>query len=144
MAATNRETFLREWVDRVWSHGDLSYVDRYISPDYVMHSPGAPMEVHGPADFKKFVTLFRTAVPDFTMTLDEVVEDGSRAAWRCTSKGTHTGSFLGAPPTGNPVCVTVIVVSHFKGDQYVEDYVNIDSLGMLQQFGILPQLQPAN
>ncbi len=57
---------------------------------------------------------------------------------RWTYRGTHRGVFQGTPPTGKPVTLTGISVWRFDGTQIVENWHELDTLGLLQQLGALP------
>ena len=45
---------------------------------------------------------------------------------------------MGIPPTGKHVTITGIVISRFAGGKWVEDWSNWDTLGMMQQLGVVP------
>ena len=50
------------------------------------------------------------------------------------------GDFLGIPPTGNAVEMTGITIYRFAGGKIVEAWSNADSMGMMQQLGVIPPL----
>jgi steroid delta-isomerase-like uncharacterized protein len=41
-----------------------------------------------------------SAYPDFTITIEQTVEQGDTVATRYTHRGTQTGEFMGQPPSG--------------------------------------------
>ena len=47
---------------------------------------------------------------------------------------------LGISPTSVRVTVTGIVIARIAGGKIVEDWANWDTLGMLQQLGVVPPL----
>ncbi len=49
--------------------------------------------------------------------------------------GTHTGSFIGNPPTGRPVAVHGIILAGIENGRTVEGWILVDQMGMLQQLG---------
>src|SRR5215468_8700880 len=98
MTAEETRAFLHNWVEQVWSQGNTELIDRYVAPEYTMTSPGAP-EVRGPEGFHRFHEMWRTALPDFHMTLEDVLVEGDRATWRVTASGTQRGEMFGIPPT---------------------------------------------
>src|SRR5437868_1763539 len=97
-AEKNKET-IRQWVEGGWNNGNLGLVDEMYLPDYAIHDPSAPNVPTGREAFKGFVTTFRTAMPDFHMTVEDLVAAGDKVAWRFTVTATQTGELMGIPPT---------------------------------------------
>jgi steroid delta-isomerase-like uncharacterized protein len=122
--------------------GKLDEADALMASDYIYRSPGMP-EMRGPEGFKQLVSMFRTAFPDLNMVIDDMLADGDKVAFRWTGTGTHQGDLMGIPPTGKRVTTTGLVISRFAGDKVVEDYEIIDTLGMMQQLGIVPAPEQA-
>jgi len=50
---------------------------------------------------------------------------------------------MGLPPTGKQLAVSAIITERFRDDQAVEHWSLFDSLGMMQQLGLVPPPQPA-
>ena len=53
--------------------------------------------------------MFRSAMPDVWVTVDQIVAEDDKVACRWTSTGTHEGDLFGIPPTGAKVAVTATV-----------------------------------
>ena len=45
---------------------------------------------------------------------------------------------MGIAPTGQPISVTAISINHVANDKVVEQWFNVDDLGLLQQLGMIP------
>ncbi len=45
---------------------------------------------------------------------------------------------MGIPPTGRQVTVAGIDINRFAEGKSVEHWLNMDTLGMLQQLGVIP------
>ncbi len=134
----NRSTVYK-WAEGGWNNGNLDLVDEMFSPNYMIHDPSAPGFPGGTEAFKGFVNGFRTALPDVHCTVEDTIAEGNTVVWRWTMRGTHLGSLMGIPPTGKYAVVTGIVMSRFDGDgKWAEDYINWDTLGLLQQIGAVP------
>ena len=136
MSAEQNKAIISRWVAGGWNGGDLSLVDEFYA-GYTLHSPGIP-DVQGTEAFKAFVTMYRSAFPDIHFTLEDMVAEGDKVAWRATTRGTHQGDFMGILPTGRPIVVASSIVSRFENGKWAEDWVLIDTLGMLQQLGVIP------
>jgi predicted ester cyclase len=74
------------------------------------------------------------------MTIDEMVVEGSTVAMRYTSRGTHSGPTptLGIPPTGAKTTTAHCTFVHFKEGKIVKQWDLEDTLGLLQQLGVVP------
>ena len=55
-----------------------------------------------------------------------------------TGTGTHQGDLLGMAPTQKPAKVMGIWIHHLAGGKIVESWNVWDTLGMLQQLGVIP------
>ncbi len=130
----------RELLERhtaeVWNEGELEKVDRYIAPDYVEHDPSVKETVDGPAAYRRNVELFRSAFPDLSVTILDVVVEGDKIAMRQRWEGTHEGEFLGVEATGNHVEGSSYVFCRIEGEQIAETWVESDMLPVLEQLGV--------
>ena len=59
---------------------------------------------------------------------------------RLTFGGTHQGTFQGMPPTGKQVTGSGISIHRIANGKIAEAWVNFDTLGMLQQLGVIPAM----
>ena len=64
------------------------------------------------------------------------------SAARWTMGGTATGEFRGIPGTGKTYVMTGMTFDKWEGDRIVEEWVNYDLLGALQQTGVIPETAP--
>ena len=53
-------------------------------------------------------------------------------------RGTHEGELGGMAPTGRAVTMTGMDMIRLREGQLVEDRVEVDQLGMMQQLGAIP------
>jgi steroid delta-isomerase-like uncharacterized protein len=139
-ADTNKEIVRRLGVEP-WE-GNLGVIDELVAPDYVGHDPAQP-EMHGPEGIKEFITGYLAGFPDGRITIDGQLAEGDMVATRWTGRGTHQGELMGIPPTGKQVTVSGITISRVKNGKVVEEWSNWDTLGMLQQLGVVPAMAGA-
>jgi predicted ester cyclase len=95
----------KELVQRLYSAfdtGGVDLLDEVVDPDFVDHDP-MPDQVPGLAGLKQAVGLFRAGFPDGELTPNELIAEHDKVVARVTIRGTHSGEFLGVPPTGQPI-----------------------------------------
>jgi steroid delta-isomerase-like uncharacterized protein len=132
------KTIARRWMEELWSQGNSDVADEIIAANYAVHDPGTPGRVGGVEGEKHTVTMYRTVFPDLRFTMEDVVGEGDRVVVRWTTRGTHRGELMGVPPTGKQVVVTGISILRIANGKIAEHKLNWDTLGMLQQLGIVP------
>lgn len=125
------------FVKEVLVEGDLERIDEYVAEDYVGHNSSVPEDIHGPEGFREFVTMLRSAFPDFDVTIQDLIADDNKVCQRSRQSGTHEGAFMGLEPTGKEVESSGIVIYQIEDGQIVEDWAQIDMLGTMQQLGVI-------
>jgi steroid delta-isomerase-like uncharacterized protein len=136
MSAENKALVLRLF-EEVWNQGNLAAIDELFAASYVRYDPTAP-EAKGLAGFKQFVTMLRTAFPDIHSTPEDLIAEGDKVVARATWRGTHQGEYLGIAPTGKHVAVMGTVTLRIAHGKFQEGWLNMDTLGLLQQLGAFP------
>lgn len=119
-------------VEAFWGAGDPAAYDRVFAADFVDHTPHPPGAAATP---RETLLALQAAFADVRTTIDDLLVQGDKVAWRWTFHGTHTGQALGAPPTGRRVVFSGITIDRIAGDRIVERWSQIDVLGLLRQLG---------
>lgn len=65
--------------------------DDLFVPNYAHHDASTPDFGHGPESEKKRATLYRNALQDFRLTIEELIADGETAVARWSCRGAHKG-----------------------------------------------------
>ncbi len=134
--ADERRKLITDAWAAAWDHGDVDALDAVLSPDYRRRAH-AGEEGLSLAEFKASIVATRSAFPDLTTTIDEILVDGDRAAVRWHSSGRHERPFLGVPPTHRQVEVSGATFARFQGDRVVEEFVTWDPRALLSALGII-------
>jgi steroid delta-isomerase-like uncharacterized protein len=114
-------------------------VDDLLVPNYIHHDPSLPPEMQRGRDaYKQINTMFRVAFPDLTVTVEDLVAEGNKVAARWIWGGTQQGEMMGIPPTNKHVTATGTSIHRVAEGKIVESWFNFDSLGMMQQLGVVP------
>ncbi|MHC4301238.1 MAG: ester cyclase, partial [Planctomycetota bacterium] len=130
---TNK-ALVRRMIDEVMNQQNLAVVDELFAADYVMHDPAWPMEVKGPEGFKQWAgAMLEPFFSDGEVAVNDMIADEDKVVVRWTWSATHTGEFMGIPPTGRQITIAGISIHRFADGKFVESWVNYDSMGMMQQ-----------
>jgi steroid delta-isomerase-like uncharacterized protein len=116
--------------------GKVAVVDDVVAEGCVDHDPlpGQPEGREGQRWTCQMVVdgLSDRSIEEFYLADgDKVVE-----SWVCS--GTHTGDFLGIPPTGKRLDVRGMEVWRVADGQIVERWGVVDSGAIMEQLGLLP------
>ena len=90
---------MTRFVDEVWNEGDLDVADEIFHP--AATSPSAPDLPPGGAGVRIIASMFRTAFPDFHMTIEDTIVEYPFIVVRFMETGTNGGPLMGMPATGN-------------------------------------------
>jgi len=139
MSAKEIKALTRRWFEEA-NKGKAAFMaimDELYATDIVFH--GATGEdIHGLKDYKQFFSNLFDAFPDLHFTFDDMVVEGDKVACRWTFTGTHKGEFRGIPPTNKKVTIWAITISRIVGGKAVEEWERFDTLGWMQQLGLVP------
>jgi steroid delta-isomerase-like uncharacterized protein len=116
---------------------DFAAAEAMLAPDTVNHSP-MPGEPAGIEGFRYRMGVLTQAFPDIRFVTEDVVAEGEHVATRGAIVGTHSGSFMGAPPTGRTVRVSFIDLLRFVDGKLTEHWVQADFMGLMRQLGLAP------
>ena len=136
MPADKNKEIIRKIFEDGMNNRNLSVFEEYVSPQYVNH--GIPGHQPGVEGFKEIINQFTEAFPDMKITQDEIIADGDSVATRGSWTGTNKGSFMGMPATGKQVNVQYMDFWKLKDGKCVENWVQMDTAGLMQQLGAQP------
>lgn len=81
---------------------NLDVLDEIFAPEFIDHA-ASPDQPPGPEGLKQFFAMMDSGFPDFHATVEDMLAEGDKVAFRFTFHGTHQGEFMGIPPTGKQV-----------------------------------------
>jgi steroid delta-isomerase-like uncharacterized protein len=137
MSTGDNEALARRAFDAINQRNWAGFYE-LIAPDIVLHN--ASMTMQGLEAYKQFISMYVTAFPDLHFTIEDLIAKGDRVVARYTAQGTQQGELMGIAPTGKQTTVTVISITRWANDKFVEEWLNFDALGMLQQLGVVPSM----
>jgi len=134
---TVNKTVIKRFVDECLNKKNLEALHELVMEDFMEQ---VPFPGQGPGREGLRVTLvgFHQAFADSHWTLQEQIAEGDTVVSRFTMTGTHRGEFLGIPATGRPVNVWGVVIDVVRGGKMVGSRILMDTLGLMQQLGVIP------
>jgi steroid delta-isomerase-like uncharacterized protein len=130
-------SFMARFVEFINS-ADEKLANELVSPNAIFHVPGRPEPMTGPAGYMAIVAMMRGGFSDIQWTLEEAIAEENKIAARFTMTGTHTGPFMGVPPTQKTIRVQALNIYHLENGKIVKEYGQPDILGLLMQLGAFP------
>lgn len=129
----------REFMQRVFNEGDMSFAEKTLSDDFVDHTPAPGMKGDKASAIEMF-KMMSEQVPDSTSEILDIVATGNKVAVRTRISGTDTEGFMpGMPATGKSFSVESIDVMTFnENGENTEHYGIFDMMGAMGQLGLLP------
>lgn len=133
------KSIVTEFIQALFTRGDLDAVDEYLAPDFVNNDPpfGASADREG---MRSAGALFRSVFPDWHSDLHLLVAEGDIVVEQFTATGTHTGApLMGVAPGGETVTLPGINIFRLRDGQIVERWGRLDDLSFRRQLGLSDQ-----
>jgi len=121
-----------------WNGRNFAVIDELCSANFTMHDPSAPHLANGPEAAKAYIGALVAAFPDLHMQVHDLFGEADRVSLRWSAEGTQQGVFNGIPPTNQRVCVSGQAIYRIANGRIEEDWIIVDTYGMLQQLGVIP------
>jgi len=115
VSAQENKAVSRRVAQEIFNGGNLDLADELYAPDYVLHDPSLPEDLHGPEGIKQYAAMSLGAFPDARVTVEDQIAEGDKVVDRWTATGTPTGDLMSVPPTGRRIEVSGITISRFAG-----------------------------
>jgi predicted ester cyclase len=127
---------VRDYIDALFTRGDLSAVDRYLAEDFVDHDPPFGLGA-GKEGIRAAAAAIRAGFPDWHSELHRLIAEGDYVVEHFTASGTHRGEVFGAAPTGAIVALQGMQIFRLDRGVIVERWGRLDELGMLRRLGVV-------
>ena len=131
--AQNKDVVTRYWNGK-WNERRAGTLDELQTPDVVYH--GTSMSMNGREEYKQVYDVFRSALHDTRLEIQELIAEGDRVMSRVSLRCVHGGEFEGLPPTGREIELDAFTVFRLVDGRIAEEWEIIDELGMMQQIGM--------
>jgi predicted ester cyclase len=111
--------------------------DELMAPDVVCHFNSGSEPIIGLEANKAFnASLFR-GFPDIRHIIEDLIAEEDKVIYRTTLQGTHTGDFLGIPPTGKTAKMNDFTLLRIVERKIVEWWYESNLLELMKQLGLM-------
>jgi steroid delta-isomerase-like uncharacterized protein len=135
---SDHKQLVEDFIQALFTRGDLGAADTYLSPDFVDHDPTLPGSGSGPGAMREAAGYFRRALPDWRSDVEQLIAEGDLVVERFTARGTHSGELMGVAPTGRELILQGINIFRVSDGRIIERWGRLDQLGFFRQLGLVP------
>ena len=141
MSTEDNKVAVRRFYEEIINKKNVTALEVFINTNCLDHAlpAGIPTGIEGS---KQFISMFLMAFPDLHFTVEDMIAEGDKVVARLTIQGTQTGSFLGISPTGRHATIGCIDINRMSDGKSMEHWLEMDTLGLLQQLGVIPVSSP--
>jgi C-1 hydroxylase len=127
-----------------WNRGDPEGIAAHLAEDVLWRDVALGMPLHGREALKAAAQAYMTGFPDLRIEETSSTLAPPRLVQELTITGTHSGEFLGVPPTGRFTLSYAAVITTFDEDgMMIEGALYWNALALMQQLGVIPPLEAA-
>ena len=126
---------IERFYHEVWNRADEVVAREILHPEFCFRG-SLREEKRGPDRFITYLRMIHTALSKYTCTIEEIVEEGQRAAARMRFAGIHRGQFFGVAPSGREISWSGAAFFAIDGDKISSLWVLGDIDSVKQQLGL--------
>ena len=142
MTTEQNKMIVRRLYTEVVNQEQPAVIDEIFAPNATIHDP--ILGVHTGIDaFRQLLGMFDAAFPGHRVQIDDMIAEGDFVSVLHTHTATHTGPFMGMPPTGKQAIVGGIELFRLTDGKIAEFWRKDDDVSLLIQLGAIPAPQPA-
>ena len=142
MSKEENKAVVRRFFEELLSTDNFAVADEILSSDFRFYFAGSPDPMNL-EQYKEFLVARRAAFPDRRFVVEDIIAEEDKVSARFTMRGTHKGEFRGLAPSGREVTMSGIDMIRLAEGKMVEDRVEVDQLGIMQQLGVIASPQQA-
>jgi predicted ester cyclase len=110
--------------------------ENFLAPNYVGHNL-----LSGDMNREKriqSVIVSASLIPDLNYAEEDMMAEDDKVVTRYVAYFTHTGPFMGIPPTGKKISVRGVQINRIVDGKNTETWDYMDYLGLMTQLGAIP------
>ena len=131
MSLEENKELVRKFVE-AYNKRNLDAFNDLLAPDYFDHTNQVGVE-----GLKQLMNMAFKAFPDFHETIEEIIAEGDKVWARIIFEGTHTGKWMGLPPTGKKVRTEMVDIFQIVNGKLIAYRDVNNNLDFLTKLGIV-------
>jgi steroid delta-isomerase-like uncharacterized protein len=126
---------LQQWFEEVWDKGDVAAIDRWMSPDVVVHNllAGGGERVYDRAAFRALFEPVLALLRDVHVAVEHEFSEGDLVVARCVITAVYDGKDQGAMARSRPIHFTGMAMVRVGDGRIDESWNYFDFETMYQQ-----------
>lgn len=136
MSTEENKVIVRRFYEEVINQGNVDAIDELMDINHQDHGEVLFGSVQGREAIKQGIIAFTTVVPDYHVSVQDMVAEGDMVGVLGIMGGTQRGELLGIPATGRELSWNGIAMFRLANGRIVERWFNADSLSIMQQLGV--------
>jgi steroid delta-isomerase-like uncharacterized protein len=132
-----RQRLLKDFLDVVWSSGEIEQCRRFLADFYtIRHDPGDPWDGQtiDLASFQRRVRLSRAPFPDQAFSVQHWFENSDGVAISWLWSATHLDDLANFPASGQTVAMSGMTIYSFNAADRIDGHWQVtDRLGVFRQ-----------
>ena len=138
MSTEQNKQLVRRLVEEVFNQKKIDVIEELVSPDFVEHEAVPPGVPPGRDGLKALFGMMHKAFPDFNVTIEHLIAEDNHVVLHMNWTGSHEADFMGIPPTGKTISVTVIDIMGMNEGKIAAHWGVMDQMTLMQQLGVMP------
>ena len=131
----NNKDLARRFMEEAWGKGNQDVVDELLADNFILQNP--PQDVIPTKDgYKEWIGMIGSVFSVVETTLDDIIAEGDKVVIRWTYTSTLKSEYMGIPPSDNQIIMTGMSIDRFENGKIVEEWIEMDQLGMMMQMGM--------
>ncbi len=122
---------VRQIIERIFVRQEDEAIDDLVSVDFEPHTFG-PMP-RGREGLREGMRRAGAGVSDADFMIHDLIAEGDRVAARLTTSARHTGTFMGAPPSGRRYWIDEIHIFRLRNGLLLEHWHAFDTATLMAQ-----------
>jgi len=128
---------VRRNTEEVQGGGNFDLFEELFADDFLDHTP-QPGRTPDKDGARVLYHVLRDAFPDFHAEIHWQAAEGDLVTTYKTYHGTHSGDFLGVPPTGRTIHFETVDAMRVRDGKIVEHWGVANLFSLMQQLGAPP------
>lgn len=130
--AEGKKQVIRSIFEHGWNQEQYDSFSEFLNENIFLNFRGTRL-VTNLVELKQLVAFWRTAFPDLTFEILDIIAETDLVAANLVFTGTHTGEWQGIPPSGQKIRVEEMMFFRFENGKIVEMWEVYDETAMLDQ-----------